>query len=89
MRLGNYRSRTNYAVKVGDSEHGGIYTPPICFEDIQKLMKVLLEWLNSESVRSLSVLYTAPLLHLLLKKYTLSPMGMAESAEFWKQCNYV
>ena len=68
MSLVNYRSRTNYAVKVGDSEHGGIYTPPICFEDIQKLMKVLLEWLNSESVRSLSVLYTAPLLHFYFEK---------------------
>ena len=63
--LGSYRHRTreSHTVKVGDADHGGTYTPPLCLEDIQKLMTGLLEWLNSEPVKSLSVLYTAPLLH--------------------------
>lgn len=63
--LGCYRTRSRNKIptKVGDSDHGGVYTPPICVEDIQQLMRSLLIWLNSEPVKSLPALYTAPLLH--------------------------
>lgn len=42
---GQYR---NILVKVGDAEHGGIYTPPKILDDIDPLMKEFLKWINSD-----------------------------------------
>ena len=44
---GQYR---NHIVKVGNEEHGGIYTPPKIIEDIQNLMKHFVEWINSKEI---------------------------------------
>jgi Fic family protein len=44
---GRYR---NYVVKVGNEQHGGIYTPPKIFEDIQNLMKHFIDWINSKEI---------------------------------------
>jgi Fic family protein len=40
---GNYR---NGAVYVGDTAHGGVYTPPKILDDVQNLMHVFVEWIN-------------------------------------------
>ncbi|HPA15452.1 MAG TPA: Fic family protein [Desulfobacterales bacterium] len=47
---GNYR---NHIVKVGDKNHGGVYTPPKCLEDIRTLMKNYTKWINSDDVLKL------------------------------------
>ncbi len=57
---GNYR---NHLVRVGDKEHGGIYTPPKCLEDIKKLMKEFIEWINSAEVVNLDPPIRAGLIH--------------------------
>jgi len=44
---GSYR---NEAVKVGDSEHGGVYTPPKVLDDIRNLMKEFCDWMNSPEI---------------------------------------
>ena len=44
---GHYR---NHKVQVGDRRHGGIYTPPKCLEDVQKLMKEYVKWINSDEM---------------------------------------
>lgn len=44
---GRYR---NHVVKVGDEQHGGIYTPPKIFEDIENLMKHFVDWINSKEL---------------------------------------
>lgn len=58
---GQYR---NHVVKVGDSKHGGIYTPPKIIDDIKKLMSEYVEWINSESVLKLYPEIRAALAHL-------------------------
>ncbi|MBS4098663.1 MAG: Fic family protein [Sulfuricella sp.] len=61
---GEYRTNhKDQRTQVGDAEHGGIYTPPKCREDIDALMRQFLEWLNSDAMRSLSPLIRAPLTH--------------------------
>ena len=57
---GQYR---NYIVKVGNADHGGIYTPPKILEDIQKLMNVFVEWINSEEICELNPIIRAALAH--------------------------
>jgi Fic family protein len=57
---GNYR---NHLVRVGDKEHGGIYTPPRCLEDIKNLMKEFIEWINSDEVVNLDPPIRAGLIH--------------------------
>lgn len=44
---GKYR---NVEVKVGDKEHGGVYTPPKILDDITLLMKEFITWINSDRV---------------------------------------
>jgi Fic family protein len=44
---GKYR---NHIVKVGNEEHGGIYTPPKCIENIKKLMAIFVKWINDKPV---------------------------------------
>ncbi|MDI6752161.1 MAG: Fic family protein [bacterium] len=57
---GQYR---NHIVKVGDVEHGGVYTPPKCFDDIKLLMKEFIEWINSDEIRALDPVLRAALAH--------------------------
>jgi Fic family protein len=57
---GKYR---NHIVKVGDKEHGGIYTPPKCQPDIENLMKEFVEWINCHEVMELDSLIRAALAH--------------------------
>ena len=57
---GKYR---NHTVKVGNSEHGGIYTPPKILKDIQKLMSEFVKWINSKEVYELDPIIRAALAH--------------------------
>lgn len=57
---GQYR---NNPVKVGDREHGGIYTPPKIIEDINQLMKEFCVWINSEEIINLEPEIRAALAH--------------------------
>jgi len=57
---GKYR---NHIVKVGDKEHGGIYTPPKCQADIVNLMTEFIEWINCKEVTELDVFIRAALAH--------------------------
>lgn len=41
---GQYR---NQIAKVGDKDHGGVYTPPKIFDDIKNLMEYFVDWMNS------------------------------------------
>jgi Fic family protein len=40
---GRYR---DHLVKVGDKEHGGVYTPPKILKDVQTLMTEFIAWIN-------------------------------------------
>lgn len=57
---GKYR---NHMVKVGNNEHGGIYTPPKCRPDIENLMKEFVEWMNCKEVIELDGFIRAALAH--------------------------
>jgi len=57
---GNYRP---HEVKVGDIEHGRIYTPPKCLPDIENLMTKFIEWINSEPVKKLDPIIRGALAH--------------------------
>lgn len=57
---GKYR---NHIVKVGDNNHGGIYTPPKCLPDIKTLMKEFVNWVNSSEVIELDPSIRAALAH--------------------------
>ena len=57
---GSYR---NHKVKVGDKDHGGVYTPPKCLPDIEKLMKEFIVWINSESLKAEDPYIRAGLAH--------------------------
>jgi Fic family protein len=47
---GQYR---NAEVKVGDVEHGGVYTPPKILADIKLLMTEFTAWINSPEIKAL------------------------------------
>jgi len=57
---GQYR---NHKVKVGDEEHGGIYTPPKILEDIRTLMKEFMGWINSKELLAAPPVIRAALAH--------------------------
>jgi Fic family protein len=57
---GLYRSNI---VKVGDVDHGGVYTPPKCLDDIKNLMQEFIQWINSEPVIALPPPVRAALAH--------------------------
>jgi len=57
---GGYR---NHIVKVGNEEHGGIYTPPKILEDIKILMKEFMQWINSKEVLELDPVIRGALAH--------------------------
>lgn len=46
-RPGHYR---DHIIKVGNEEHGGIYTPPKILADIKTLMKEFISWINSKEI---------------------------------------
>ena len=61
---GEYRDNPKgLNTKVGDMEHGGIYTPPKSRDDIETLMQAFIEWINSDEVLAYSPLLRAPLAH--------------------------
>lgn len=61
---GRYRDNPKeIKTKVGDADHGGVYVPPKCLDDIENLIKVFIEWINSDGVMSLPPLIRAPLAH--------------------------
>jgi len=57
---GKYR---NHEVKVGNKEHGRIYTPPKFKKDIMNLMNELIRWLNSDDLLNLDPIMRAALAH--------------------------
>lgn len=57
---GGYR---NHIVKVGDAEHGGVYTPPKCLDDIRNLMRDFVGWINSNDVLQQTPIIRAALAH--------------------------
>lgn len=50
-------------VKVGNKEHGGVYTPPKCQADIKNLMREYIIWINSQELMNLDILLRAALAH--------------------------
>jgi Fic family protein len=67
---GRYRS---HKVKVGDREHGGIYTPPKYYKDIEMLMSHFYKYINSEPLLSMGPLLRAGAAHYYLGK--IHPFG--------------
>ena len=57
---GQYR---NNRVKVGDLNHGGVYTPPKCIDDIKNLMSIFIDWINSSEIVKLGPIVRASLAH--------------------------
>jgi Fic family protein len=57
---GHYR---NHLVRVGDIEHGGIYTPPKILEDIKTLMKKFFSWINCKEIINTDPWIRAALAH--------------------------
>ncbi|HIJ56472.1 MAG TPA: Fic family protein [Deltaproteobacteria bacterium] len=57
---GRYR---NHKVQVGDQRHGGMHTPPKCLEDVQKLMKEYVKWINSGELQETDTPIRAALAH--------------------------
>ena len=57
---GQYR---NGLVYVGDTAHGGIYTPPKILDDIKNLMAEYLDWINSPEILALDPFLRAALAH--------------------------
>jgi len=57
---GNFR---NHVVKVGDINHGGIFTPPKILRDITNLSKVFIEWINSQAMKDINPVIRAALSH--------------------------
>ncbi|MBU4278661.1 MAG: Fic family protein [Proteobacteria bacterium] len=52
-----------HSVKVGNREHGGVYTPPKILPDIEKLMGEFISWINYESLLKKEPLLRAALAH--------------------------
>lgn len=67
---GRYRE---HLVKVGDREHGGIYTPPKILVDIQNLMQEFIAWINSDALCNVEPIIRAALAHFHLAK--IHPFG--------------
>ena len=57
---GHYR---NHKVQVSDKNHGGVYTPPKCLDDIKTLMTAFVSWMNSPDVIDLYPPIRAALAH--------------------------
>ncbi|RLC05410.1 MAG: hypothetical protein DRH90_06090 [Deltaproteobacteria bacterium] len=63
IELNNPGVYRNHKVQVGNRNHGGVYTPPKCLPDINKLMTVFCEWINSEELVKLYPPIRAALTH--------------------------
>ncbi|MCK5147291.1 Fic family protein [bacterium] len=57
---GIYRS---HIVKVGDTNHGGIYTPPKIQKDIINLSSEFIKWINSSEMKNINPIIRAALSH--------------------------
>ncbi|NDV22563.1 Fic family protein [Desulfovibrio sp. JC022] len=57
---GKYR---NEVVKVGNAEHGGIYTPPKTLSDIRALMEIFISWINAPEMKVADLLLRAAAAH--------------------------
>jgi len=53
----------NHKVQVGDNDHGGIYTPPKCLPDIEKLMQEFILWINSDQMLAANPYFRAAIAH--------------------------
>ncbi len=53
----------NHKVQVGDEDHGGVYTPPKCLPDIEKLMQAFILWINSDQMLATNPYFRAALAH--------------------------
>ncbi|NQT24589.1 Fic family protein [candidate division KSB1 bacterium] len=53
----------NFMVKVGDANHGGIYTPPKILKDISNLIKIFIEWINCDEMMKINPIIRAALSH--------------------------
>ena len=53
----------NHKVQVGDKDHGGVYTPPKCLLDIEKLMQEFILWINSDQMLAVNPYVRAALAH--------------------------
>jgi Fic family protein len=53
----------NHKVQVGDKDHGGVYTPPKCLPDIEKLMQEFILWINSDQMLATNPYFRAALAH--------------------------
>jgi len=62
---GRYR---NNKVQVGDTDHGGVYTPPKILKDIQTLMAEFIKWINGEEILGINPVIRAGLIHFYLGK---------------------
>ncbi|MDH4249358.1 MAG: Fic family protein [Deltaproteobacteria bacterium] len=62
---GQYRNNPKSRLtRVGDKAHGGVYTPPKCLADIERLVPQFLGWVSTVSVQGrLMPLLRAPLVH--------------------------
>lgn len=76
---GRYR---NSAVKVGDAEHGGIYTPPKEREDIKALMREFFLWFHSEETQKTDPLLLAACVHYYLVRIHPFRDGNGRTARF-------
>ncbi|MFH1036355.1 MAG: Fic family protein [Pseudomonadota bacterium] len=62
---GKYR---DHLVKVGNQDHGGVYTPPKILADIKTLMKEFITWINSDELLAEEPIVRAALAHFHLAK---------------------
>lgn len=76
---GGYR---NEVVKVGDKNHGGIYTPPKTLPDIKMLMATFSDWINSEEMLATDQMVRAALAHYHLAKIHPFQDGNGRTARF-------
>lgn len=53
----------NEVVKVGDNNHGGVYTPPKTLDDIKTLMSLFVDWINAPKMLEIDPSLRAALAH--------------------------
>jgi len=53
----------NHVVKIGNTEHGGVYTPPKTQADIKNLMKTFVTWLGSARMAKFDPIIKAGIAH--------------------------
>ena len=63
----------DFKVKVGNSEHGGVYTPPKCEKDVNLLMSKFIEFMKSKNIIDLHPVLRAAIAHFHFSK--IHPFG--------------